>query len=125
MLASWVKRQRYQFKKLREGKPSTMTEDRIRILEKIGFVWESHANAWGDRMAEMRQFISIHGHGGVPNKYPSNPKLASWAKSQRRQLKLIHDGRLKPSKVVMKRFKELESVGFHWDIKDPQKKVFR
>ena len=38
-LARWTKRQRYQYKLSRlEGKPSTMTEDRIAALNVLGFV---------------------------------------------------------------------------------------
>ena len=32
-LARWVKRQRYQYKLMMEGKPSTMTEERVSLLE--------------------------------------------------------------------------------------------
>mmetsp|Transcript_18214 Transcript_18214/g.52629 ORF Transcript_18214/g.52629 Transcript_18214/m.52629 type:complete len:116 (-) Transcript_18214:151-498(-) len=38
-LARWVKRQRYQYKLMSEGKRSTTTEERIRELERAGFVW--------------------------------------------------------------------------------------
>ncbi len=41
-LARWSKRQRYQFKLLRDGKPSTMTEERIVALNGLGFAWNSH-----------------------------------------------------------------------------------
>ena len=39
-LASWVKRQRRQYKLFREEKQSNMTADRINQLEKAGFQWE-------------------------------------------------------------------------------------
>jgi len=46
-LAGWVKRQRYQCKLLSKGKQSSMTKNRIRALEEVGFVWEL---AWEDRV---------------------------------------------------------------------------
>ena len=37
-LAQWVKRQRYQYKLKIEGKRSTLSDERVRLLNKIGFV---------------------------------------------------------------------------------------
>ena len=39
-LAVWVKRQRRQYKFYAEGKPSSMTADRIKRLEEVGFEWD-------------------------------------------------------------------------------------
>ena len=39
-LAVWVKRQRRQYKFFCEGKPSSMTQERINKLEAIGFEWD-------------------------------------------------------------------------------------
>ena len=39
-LAVWVKRQRRQYKFHCEGKPSSMTRERIASLEAIGFEWD-------------------------------------------------------------------------------------
>lgn len=38
-LSTWVHHQRRQYKKLREGKRSHITKERIRALDKIGFYW--------------------------------------------------------------------------------------
>mmetsp|Transcript_2674 Transcript_2674/g.4167 ORF Transcript_2674/g.4167 Transcript_2674/m.4167 type:complete len:191 (+) Transcript_2674:206-778(+) len=38
-LAIWVRTQRMQYRKLKEGNKNHMTERRIEALEKIGFVW--------------------------------------------------------------------------------------
>eukprot|EP00980_Cylindrotheca_fusiformis_P021155 scaffold8128_cov60-Cylindrotheca_fusiformis.AAC.7 len=39
-LATWVKCQRRQYKLRTMGKPSSMTEERIFLLEELGFVWK-------------------------------------------------------------------------------------
>ena len=39
-LAIWIKRQRRQYKFLRNGQPSTMTAYRIHRLEELGFAWD-------------------------------------------------------------------------------------
>eukprot|EP00586_Coscinodiscus_wailesii_P019545 CAMPEP_0172506182 /NCGR_PEP_ID=MMETSP1066-20121228/192487_1 /TAXON_ID=671091 /ORGANISM="Coscinodiscus wailesii, Strain CCMP2513" /LENGTH=244 /DNA_ID=CAMNT_0013283087 /DNA_START=204 /DNA_END=938 /DNA_ORIENTATION=- len=39
-LGNWVSSQRMHFKKYKEGKKSTITENRVRALEQIGFQWK-------------------------------------------------------------------------------------
>lgn len=44
-LSSWIKCQRRQYKLFRDGKPSSMTQERMRLLESIGFSWEVRSSA--------------------------------------------------------------------------------
>jgi hypothetical protein len=115
-LARWVKRQRYQFKLKNEGKTSTMTDDRVVSLEKVGFIWDSHGAAWVDRMTELKAYKLKHdGSCNVPSNCPSNPQLATWIKCQRRQRKLFLEG--KSSNMTEERIVELESLGFEWELR--------
>lgn len=114
-LARWVKRQRYQYKLLMEGKQSSMTTDRIRVLEEIGFIWDSHEAAWEDRLRELLEYKKSNGNCLVPSNYPSNPQLATWVKCQRRQYKLYWEGR--PSNMTVERIMELEQHGFEWELR--------
>ena len=77
-LARWVKRQRYQYKLMKEGKQSNMTRERVEALESIGFVWDSHSAVWEERMKELEEFRSIHSHCNVPSTCPENQKLGAW-----------------------------------------------
>lgn len=119
-LARWVKRQRYQYKLKAEGKPSTMTDERIVALEQVGFVWDSHGAAWLERWQELVYFQQEFGHANVPSNHPQNPQLATWVKCQRRQYKLFWDG--KPSNMNLERIQRLESVGFEWELRMSHKK---
>jgi hypothetical protein len=84
-LAQWVKRQRYQYRlKQQAGKKSTMTTDRQKALDDLGFIWDLHDAVWEERLNELYAFRTLHGHCKVPLKYPANPELAIWAKCQRR-----------------------------------------
>ena len=47
-LGTWVHTQRRQYKLMKEGKKSSMTEDKIRDLDAMGFEWEA-AQAWRPR----------------------------------------------------------------------------
>jgi hypothetical protein len=114
-LARWVKRQRYQYKLMMEGKASTMTPERVKALEDLGFVWDSQGAAWGDRLHELEQFRKTYMHCNVPSNFSDNPRLATWIKCQRRQYKLFMEG--KPSNMTPQRIHHLESLGFEWELR--------
>eukprot|EP00934_Nitzschia_sp_Nitz4_P000111 Nitzschia sp. Nitz4//scaffold122_size67431//3874//4860//NITZ4_006080-RA/size67431-augustus-gene-0.55-mRNA-1//-1//CDS//3329534388//111//frame0 len=111
-LAEWVKRQRYQFKLRRLGRHSTMSNDRIAALEKLGFVWNSHDQVWEERLKELKAYNLAFGNCEVPSNYPANPQLAIWVKRQRRQYKFFAEG--KPSTMSSYRIETLERLGFTW-----------
>lgn len=115
-LARWVKRQRRQFKLMQDGRPSTMTPDRVEILEQDGFVWDSHEAAWREKIEDLRKYRAKHGHCLVPSNYKENPQLATWVKCQRRQYKLYWES--KPSAMNPTRIAELESEGFRWELRN-------
>ena len=79
-LARWVKRQRYQYKLKVEGKMSTMTDERVQLLENIGFIWDSHAAAWAEKLHELKDYARQRGDCNVPSTFPDNPQLATWVK---------------------------------------------
>jgi hypothetical protein len=115
-LARWVKRQRYQYKLKIDGNISTMTHERIQALEEHGFIWDSHGAAWQERWNELAEYQGLHGHCNVPSSYASNPPLATWVKSQRRQYKLYFEA--KPNtNTTPERIAELESLGFEWELR--------
>uniref|UniRef100_A0A7S4AT58 Helicase-associated domain-containing protein n=2 Tax=Pseudo-nitzschia australis TaxID=44445 RepID=A0A7S4AT58_9STRA len=109
-LAMWVKRQRHQHNLLVEKKPSTLTGERIKLLESIGFVWNCLDSSWERNFEDLRIFAICNGHFSVPPTYEKNPKLASWVVTQRRQCKLLEDG--KQSSMAQKRFEKLKQIGF-------------
>mmetsp|Transcript_2659 Transcript_2659/g.3932 ORF Transcript_2659/g.3932 Transcript_2659/m.3932 type:complete len:367 (+) Transcript_2659:92-1192(+) len=114
-LARWVKRQRYQYTLFNQNKKASINIDRIKILDDVGFVWDSHEATWQERLAALREFKHEHGHCEVPSKYQPNPQLATWVKCQRRQYKLFLEGQ--PSNITSERIAELESFGFKWEIR--------
>lgn len=75
-LAEWVKRQRYQYKLFRLGQRSTMSVERMKSLEKLGFVWNSHDQVFEERLKELEDYRAIHGDCNVPSRYSRNPQLA-------------------------------------------------
>ena len=118
-LARWCKRQRYQYKLQQDGKSSTITKERVEALNRLGFIWDTHGNLWFERFEELRQHFKVHGTSNIPAVYPPNPKLAIWVKCQRRQHRLLAQGR--PSNITQERIKLLDTLDFVWEIRKTSK----
>jgi len=50
-LANWVSNQRKQFSLLKRGKPSSLTNERMKQLDEIGFIWK----VWDYKMQNFKQ----------------------------------------------------------------------
>eukprot|EP00980_Cylindrotheca_fusiformis_P005845 scaffold1228_cov119-Cylindrotheca_fusiformis.AAC.12 len=112
ILARWVKRQRYQYKRKLEGKTCALDNVRIELLERLGFVWDSHANSWQEKYHRLAAYKRTHGDFNVRRSSQTNIQLLTWMKGQRRQYKLYTSGR--PSTLTMERIQALNSLGFLW-----------
>lgn len=114
-LARWVKRQRRQYKLLQERQSSsTLTPDRLEMLNSVGFVWDSHEVNWSEKVAALVNFKRLNGHCNVPSNH-SDKRLATWVKCQRRQYKLYKQK--KSSAMSAVRIQQLETIGFEWEIR--------
>ena len=51
----------------------------------------------------------------VPQRYQSNPQLGTWVHTQRRQYKLMKEG--KKSSMTEEKVKDLDAMGFEWEAK--------
>ena len=91
-----------------------MTEDRILVLDVMGFKWgASKASAfWSEQFEQLCAYKVQFGHCSVPQKYSANPRLGQWVKNQRTMYRLYQEG--KPSPMTEEYIRELESVGFKW-----------
>ena len=79
-LVDWVRRQRHQYKLKTLGARNSMTTERIKMLEKLGFVWNSHDQMWEEHFNDLKIYMEIHGDCNVPSRYPPDPALATWVK---------------------------------------------
>jgi hypothetical protein len=100
-----------------EGKPSTMTAERLRAFDGVGFSRgrskADFSSIWSVRLQQMREFKVEFGHCFVPLKYLVNPKLGPWVLVQRRNCRLYQEG--KPSRMTAERIRELECLEFKWE----------
>ena len=112
-LASWVAEQRKQYKLMKDGKQSSISSNRIKLLEGIGFAWNAQEAAWMRRLTDLKRFWNENGHGNVSLNDLQYPKLGLWIKEQRRHYSLMKQG--KPTHMTDERVAHLESIGFCWD----------
>jgi len=89
-------------------KQGTLTEDRITVLDGLGFSWKRQTT-WKQRIHDLKAFKKIHGHCDVPGRYPPNPVLGRWIKSVRNAK---NRGILTEDKILI-----LDALGFSWVIK--------
>ena len=108
-LHRWLHEQRRSFAK---GK---LREPRRRRLEGLGVDLKSESRmSWEDRVEELKEFRSEHGHCNVPATWRHNPSLGGWVKHQRMQFRA--------DKLNAERKRTLDALGFNWD---PKKKDSR
>ncbi|CAJ1957843.1 unnamed protein product [Cylindrotheca closterium] len=149
-LGTWVDTQRVQYKKLQKilasqttqngsiggsedrespipagdvGKPlvGRLTNDRIRRLEDLGFVW-SLRDDWQKHYEELKDYKAQHGHCNVPARYEKNRRLGIWVSAQRQQYKMVRQlpdankGRRSTS-LTPERIGLLNDLSFTWTIR--------
>jgi hypothetical protein len=99
-LGHWCSRQRTFHKKTK------LSTDQIKRLEQLGFMWDPLTAAWEEMFAALTVYKRARGDCDVPQRWESNPKLASWCANQRT--------RYKKRKLPADCIKRLERLGFEW-----------
>lgn len=103
-LGGWVSHLR-QLKSI--GK---LSEDRMRRLDQIGFVWNSIDTRWEKMFAALSEYKRQHGHCEVPDDHSANPQLGFWVSTQRQARK--------NGKISKGRLQRLDEIGFVWEPYD-------
>jgi hypothetical protein len=115
-LRRWVIKQRTQYRYYKEGRTSTLNEEKVKQLEAVGFQCSPMRTLkWSDRLEELKAFADQNGHVRVPKLYPENPQLGGWVSNQRTQYRYYKEG--KTSKLNEEKVKQWEAVGFQRSLK--------
>lgn len=97
-----------------QKRAGTLSKQRIELLERIGFQWavreRIRADKWENRLRQLLDFKTVHGHCDVPFKYDSNGQLYNWVNQQRH--------RKKSGKLTAEQEKMLDEIGISWTIHD-------
>ena len=70
-------------------------------------------NKWLASFEQLVEYKKEHGDCIVPRGYSPNSRLASWVAEQRKQYKLLQDG--KASSITRERVERLNSINFAWN----------
>mmetsp|Transcript_16268 Transcript_16268/g.23964 ORF Transcript_16268/g.23964 Transcript_16268/m.23964 type:complete len:347 (-) Transcript_16268:82-1122(-) len=118
-LGQWVYDQRKHYRLLKEGKKAKISQDRIDMLESIGFAWSSmskhfvkYDKLWMSKFEEFKRFMEVKQNAFqqiVPEK---GTQLCKWIENQRYQYIGFQKG--KQSRLTQERVNLLNSVGFIW-----------
>lgn len=115
-LGDWVTDQRRQYKALKQGQTSQLTNERRDKLEHLGFVWQvRNRPEWETRYHELEQYKHHHGDCKVPQHYKPNRALGKWVAKQREQYKLMLKGQ--HSFLTPYRLEKLNALGFVWQVR--------
>lgn len=93
-LGTWVNLQRKLFKEFHSDSGQNclgymITQERIDLLNKEGFVWDVHEHAWRKSFEQLLAFKTAHGHIRVSSK---NSKLNGWLLRQKQAYLKYQDG---------------------------------
>ena len=109
-LCTWVRHQRHLYKLKCKGEASSLTMERINLLNSIGFVWDM-ANCdptWNNMYQELIEFKKSNGHCNVTLRMDDHKPLAKWVMNQRRSF------RENRSVMLGERKAKLDAIGFEW-----------
>ena len=118
-LAFWINVQRVQRRKLDKGEQTSLSEERVKALDELGFVWYSRDQRWNNRITELKLYKASNGDCNVPQKFKEMPGLGDWVIEQRRSYKSLCDGKDTP--LSWERIKQLEELGLVWSIRAKRK----
>ena len=109
-LANWVQSQRIYY---RRG--IVLSDDNIKRLEDIGFVWNPSGSYWEEMLDELKEYKKAHGDCNVPRSFSENKQLFYWVKTQRTnyRMEILSDDRVK----------RLEDIGFVWELRVANKSL--
>lgn len=133
-LGIWVSAQRQQYKSLQspnheiKKKSNSLTPERIRLLEELGFSWsirsrDTLGESWNLRFAQLQEYHAKYGNCLVPSRYSPIPELGVWVGTQRTQYRLYSAAMEKgqdvavASSMTQQRIQLLESIGFAWFVR--------
>jgi superfamily II DNA or RNA helicase len=97
-LGQWVGVQR--------GKEATISEERHRKLDELGFIWDAREAAWEEGFSYLKIYKDRNGHCQVPISHKENGfRLGAWIDRQRQSKETM----------PIERRRRLDELGFIWN----------
>jgi hypothetical protein len=104
VLAAWVSNLRSRRKR------GSLSQEKIDILDKVGFCWTSTRSQWESRLSDLAHFIKEHGHSFVPQFYARSPYLGTWVRNLRKECRR--------NAICAEKIEQLKAIGFNFEVLD-------
>jgi len=117
-LGIWVSTQRTQYALKEKGEPSSLTVERVRLLNDLGFVWKALEAQWLENYKALIEYKNDNnGNVCVPRRYKTEEgtKLGLWVSVQRHQYSLKE--RDEHSQMTDERIRLLNDLEFVWRLR--------
>eukprot|EP00550_Attheya_septentrionalis_P001317 CAMPEP_0198286796 /NCGR_PEP_ID=MMETSP1449-20131203/5767_1 /TAXON_ID=420275 /ORGANISM="Attheya septentrionalis, Strain CCMP2084" /LENGTH=300 /DNA_ID=CAMNT_0043984603 /DNA_START=342 /DNA_END=1244 /DNA_ORIENTATION=- len=144
-LGNWVNKQRQLYRKYQKGESSSMSPERVWVLEEMGFVWGATTSgetflsvtatnrdkAWFVRFEELKNYAqtttktktttttTTHSSAHTGKWPPSSCRLGHWVISQRAEYNRWKMGE-SPCSMTQERIDALDTIQFPWKNKYEQ-----
>lgn len=113
-LTSWVATQRRDYRKNASGIPTLLTNNRVRLLLKEGFIFNPHDAAWEQQYQDLVQYKIKNGNCNVP-RTGSHAVLGRWVRWQRNQN--CRKWKSQTTTLTNERYQALMALEFNWYIR--------
>ena len=129
-LGQWVSTQRQEYGAKLKGNKTNITDERIKALEEVGFIWSlrdtskmAPRKTWDAHFESLEDFKEKNGHCDVRVRSKQHPtgSLGRWVEKQRHHYNSRVDG--KDSKITDDQIKNLEDIGFKWRVRNEKRSV--
>lgn len=84
----------------------------------------SSRTPWSAKIALLKKFKMEHSHCRVPQRSDAYPQLAQFTKKMRELYRLYQQGQYKGKMLTAERIRELEELGFEWEVRKVKNKSF-
>jgi hypothetical protein len=129
-MGQWVSTQRQEYRAKKKGNKTNITEDRIKSLEEVGFVWSlrdfskmAPRKSWDDHYQSLVEFKENNGHCDIRVRSKKHPtgSLGRWVEKQRDRYNSRSENTY--FKISPEQIKKLEDLGFKWRVRNEKRSV--
>ena len=113
-LHEFIQEQRVQYKRMLQGKRTSLSLQKIKELNDIGFVWSPQAEMWNIRYNELKQLYETEGTKKNVLKQKASLQLIQWTNHQRVMYRRLQMNQ--STSMTEERVQKLNQINFVWDV---------
>lgn len=112
-LHEFIQKQRMQYKGMLQGKSTSLSLQKNKELNDIGFVWSPQAEMWNIRYNELKQHYEKEGTKNIVLKQKASLQLIQWTNHQRFMYRRLQMNQ--STNMTEERAQKLNQINFVWD----------